>query len=349
MEIYRPGSGPLKRSGYSREDDDKRSGFDHDLESSKKSDFIPNKHFENPSRKKENFPRAQKMNGVAPDNYGTFNLRRKQPKKTQPFYEPPNEWSSDKRPDRPRVNFVNPDSSKDDDENWRAHKAPKVVIVPKVVKKIDEKPIVPEKIITPVDSLPTMVIHARGYMEKTHGFGIKKREEKKVQSYPIALDSSLLMSYERKPPRLRKKFCDDNHISMEAVELLLTNGLQSQDELNKQNSSYQSRSQTLPTRSGKGRFNDLQRHEQGFYRSVSNQPSPKTEIRSLQTTVNSSTESSRRGVDFDLPTKVYNSHHESKTVDYPSKDDPEINICVGVKQSIESAVLIPSGTIVSLM
>ncbi|XP_022172411.1 telomerase-binding protein EST1A-like isoform X2 [Myzus persicae] len=353
VEIYRPGSGPLKRSGNSRqdvEDDDKRSGFDRDLESSKKSDFIPNKHFENPSRKKENFPRGQKMNGVAADNYSTFNLKRKQQKKTQLFYEPPNEWSSDKRSDRPRVNFVNPNDSKgDDDNNWRAHKAPNVVIVPKVVKKIDEKPAVSEKIITPSDIIPTKNINTRvnsvqNIPDKTHSFSSKKREEKKVPSKPI--HSALLMNYENLPPRLRKKFCDDYHISMEEVEALLTNGLPSQDEL-KQNSSYQSRSQTLPPRSGKGRFNEPQRHEQGFYRTNSNQPPPKTEVRRQQpavvNTVNSSTESSKRGVG--LPAKVYSSHHESKTVDHTTRDNTENNYSVSTKQSIESAVLLPSGTI----
>jgi len=291
------------------------------------------------------------MNGVAADNYSTFNLKRKQQKKTQLFYEPPNEWSSDKRSDRPRVNFVNPNDSKVDDENWRSHKTPNVVIVPKIVKKIDEKPAVSEKIITPVDIIPTMVINARGNTvqnntDKTSAFGNKKREEKKVPSKPIP--SSLLMNYEKLPPRLRKKFCDDYHISMEEVEALLTNGLSSQDEHHKQNSSYQSRSQTLPPRSGKGRFNESQRHEQGFYRTNSNQPQPKTEMRRQQSAViHSSTESSRRGVDFDLPTKVYNSHHELKSVDHNSRDDTEKNCSVSVKQSIESAVLLPSGTIVS--
>lgn len=359
VEIYRPGSGPLKRSGNSRldvEDDDKRSGFDRDLESSKKSDFIPNKHFENPSRKKENFPRGQKINGVAADNYSTFNLKRKQQKKTQLFYEPPNEWSSDKRSDRPRVNFVNPNDSKgDDDGNWRTHKAPNVVIVPKVVKKIDEKPTASEKIITLSDTIPTTVNNTRvntvqNNPDKTHGFGNKKREEKKVPSKPI--HTTYLMHYEKLPPRLRKKFCDDNHISMEEVEALLTNGLPSQDEHNKQNSLYQSRSQTLPPRSGKGRFNEPQRHEQVFHRTNSHQPPPKTEIRrqpsAVVNTVNSLPESSKRGVD--LPTKVvYNSHQETKTLDHNIRDDTEKNYSVHIKQSIESAVLLPSGTIVSFI
>lgn len=291
------------------------------------------------------------MNGVAADNYSTFNLKRKQQKKTQLFYEPPNEWSSDKRPDRPRVNFVNPNDSKgDDDNNWRAHKAPNVVIVPKVVKKIDEKPAISEKI-TPSNIIPTMIINTRvntvqNTSDKTHGFGNKKREEKKAPSKPI--NSAHLMNYEKLPPRLRRKFCDDHHISMEEVEALLTNGLLSQDEHNKQNSSYQSRSQTLPPRSGKGRFNEPQRHEQGFYRTNSNQLPPKTEIRRQQSAVvnnvNSSTESSRRGAD--LPSKVYNSH-ESKIVDNNTRDDTENNHSVCIKQSIESAVLLPSGTIVS--
>jgi len=296
------------------------------------------------------------MNGVAADNYSTFNLKRKQQKKTQLFYEPPNEWSSDKRPDRPRVNFVNPNDSKgDDDNNWRAHKAPNVVIVPKVVKKIDEKPAISEKIITPSNVIPTIIINTRvntvqNIPDKTHGFGNKKREEKKVPCKPIS--SAVLMNYEKLPPRLRRKFCDDYHISMEEVEALLTNGLLSQDEHNKQNSSYQSRSQTLPPRSiGKGRFNEPQRHEQGFYRTNSNQLPPKTETRRQQfglvNTVNSSTESSRRGAD--ISTKVYNSHHESKTVDHNTRVDTENNHSVSIKQPIESAVLLPSGTIVSFI
>lgn len=293
------------------------------------------------------------MNGVAADNYSTFNLKRKQHKKTQQFYEPPNEWSSDKRSDRPRVNFVNPNDSKGDDENWRAHKTPNVVVVPKLVKKVDEKPIVFEKITAPVDVIPTMVTNTRvntvqNNTDKTSGFGNKKREEKKVPSKSIS--SSLLMNYEKLPPRLRKKFCDDHHVSMEEVETMLTNGLSSQDEHHKPNSSYQSRSQTLPPRSGKGRFNEPQRHEQVVYRTNSNQPPLKTEMRRQQTAVtNSSTESSRRGVDFDLPTKVYNSHHELKTVDHNTRDDTENNCSVSIKQSIESAVLLPTGTIVSFI
>jgi len=284
------------------------------------------------------------MNGVATDNYSTFNLKRKQQKKTQLFYEPPNEWSSDKRPDRPRVNFVNPDNSKGDDDNWRTHKTHKAV------KKIDEKHAVPEKIITAMDIIPTMIINTRvntvqNNQEKISGFGNKKREEKKVFNKPI--HRTHLTHYENLPPRMRKKFCDDNHICMEEIEALLINGLPSQDEHNKQNSSYQSRSQTLPPRSGKGRFNELQRHEQGFYRANSNQPPPKTEIRRLKSTVaNSSTESSRRGVEFDLPAKVYSSNNESKTTDYITRDDSE-NCSVSIKQSIESAVLLPGVTIVS--
>jgi len=227
------------------------------------------------------------------------------------------------------------------------------VIVPKGVKKIDEKPTVSEKIIAPSDTIPSTVNNTRvntvqNNPDKTHGFGNKKREEKKVPSKPI--HTSLLMHYEKLPPRLRKKFCDDNHISMEEVEALLTNGLLSQDEHNKQNSLYQSRSQTLPPRSGKGRFNEPQRHEQVFRRTNSHQLPPKTEIRRqppvVVNTVNSLLESSKRSID--LPTKiVYNSHHESKTVDHNIRDDTENNYSVNIKQSIESAVLLPSGTIVS--
>lgn len=359
MEIYRPGSGPLRRSGSSRQDDDdeKRSvftGFVRDLDSSKKSDFIPNKHFENPNRKKENFPRGQsKTNGFAADNYSTFNLRRKQQKKTQPFYEPPNEWNSDKRPDRPRVNFVNPDDSKgDDDENWRTHKAPKVVSVPKVVKKVDENP-VPSKIIVPIENIPSMVIHARintapvqNIPEKVPVYGNRKRKEKKVPNKVIP--SSVLIAYEKKAPRFRKKFCEENHVTLEEVELYLTNGIPQDD--NKQHSSYHSRSQTLPPRTGKGRFNEppQRHHEQIFYRTNTNQLPPKTEVKRVQSTANSSTESSRRGVDFDFPTKIYNSNQESVTVDSNKRDDTEDNVSINVKQSIESAVLLPSGTIVSL-
>lgn len=353
MEIYRPGSGPLRRSGGSRQDiddDDKRSvftGFGRDLESSKKSDFIPNKHFENPSRKKENFPRGQsKMNGFAADNYSTFNLRRKQQKKTQPFYEPPNEWSSEKRPDRPRVNFVHPDDSRgDDDENWRAHKAPKVVSVPRVIKKPEEKPI-PEKIVAPVEIIPSMVINARisavpvaSIPEKVPGLN-RKREEKKAPNKSLL--SNILMNYEKLPPRFRRKFCEDNNIGMDEIETYLKNGLPPQDDNSKHN--YQSRSQTLPPRSSKGRFNEPQRHQE-FYRTNSNQQPLKTDTRRVQSSSSNSNESNRRGAEFDLPTKIYNNHQETKTVDY--RDDAEDNISVNIKQSLESAVLLPSGTIVS--
>lgn len=360
MEIYRPGSGPLRRSGSIRQDvddDDKRSlftGYARDLDSSKKSDFIPNKHFENPNRKKENFPRgpSKAMNGFPADNYSTFNLRRKQQKKTQLFYEPPNEWTNEKRQDRPRVNFVNVDDSRgDDDENWRANKAPKIVSVPKVIKKIEEKP-VPEKIIPPVDIIPSMVINARvntvpvqNIPEKVSGFGNRKREEKKVPTKTIS--SNILMSYEKRPPRLRKKFCEENHISMEEVESYLTNGLLTQDDHNKPHNSYQSKSQTLPPRSGKGRFNEPQRHhEQVFYRTNSNQLPPKTEVKRVQLTATNLTESSRQGVGFDQTTKMYNSHQEKK-IDSNSRDDIDDNPSVNMKQSIESAVLLPTGTIVS--
>lgn len=360
MEIYRPGSGPLRRSGSSRQDgddDDKRSvftGYSRELDSSKKSDFIPNKHFENPSRKKENFPRGQsKVNGFAADNYSTFNLRRKLQKKTQTFYEPPNEWTSDKRSDRPRVNFVNPDDSKnDDDDNWRAHKAPKAVSVPKVAKRIEEKP-VSEKIITPVESIPSMVVNTRvnttllqNIPEKVPGYVSKKREEKKTLSKSVI---SNLTGYEKLPPRFQKKFCDANHTTMDEVNSFLKNGMPPQDDHNKQHGSYQSRSQTLSPRSSKGRFNEPPRHEQVFYRSNPNQLPPKTEVRRAQSSVNSSTESNRRGVDFDVPTKIYNSHQDSKPVESNSRDDSEDNVCVNMKQSIESAVLFPSGTIVSLI
>lgn len=293
------------------------------------------------------------MNGFAADNYSTFNLRGKKQKKTQPFYEPPNEWTVEKRPDRPRVNFVNPDDSRgDDDENWRAHKAPKVVSVPKVVKKIEEKP-VPEKI-TPTNTIPSMVINTRvntvpvqSIQEKAPpSYGNRKREEKKVINKTI--NSNLLLSYEKMPPRFRKKFCEDNHVTMEEIESYLTNGLASQEEHSKQHSTYQSRSQTLPPKSGKGRFNEPQRHhEQVFYRSNPNQPPPKTEPRRVQSSANSSTESSRRGVDFDLPSKIYSSHQESTTVDSNSKDDAEDNVSINLKQSLESAVLLPCGTMVS--
>lgn len=360
LEIYRPGSGPLRRSGSSRQDcddDDKRSvftGFGRETDSSKKSDFIPNKHFENPNRKKENFPRGQsKMNGLSADNYSTFNLRRKQQKKTQPFYEPPNEWTTEKRSDRPRVNFVNPDDSKGDDDNWRAHKAPKVVNVPKVAKRIEEKPI-PERI-TPSEIIPSMVINTRvntvpvqNISEKTSSHGGRKREEKKVTNKTIS--SSVLMNYEKLPPRFRKKYCEDNHITVEEVESYLTNGLSLQDEHNKQQSSYQSRSQTLPPRSGKSRFNEPQRHhEQVFYRTNSNQLPPKPEARRGQPVANNIAESARRIVDFDLPTKVHSVHQEPKTVDLYTKDDSVDIISNNLKQCLESAVLLPSGTIVSLV
>lgn len=324
------------------------SGFGRDLESSKKSDFVPNRHFENPSRKKENFPRSQsKVNGFAADNYSSFNLRRKQQKKTQPFYEPPNEWSSDKRPDRPRVNFVNPDDSKGDDGNWRAHKASKVS-VPKVIKKVEEKPL-PEKNIISAENIPSMVINARvnptplqNVPEKVPGYGNRKREEKKVTN---KITSSILMGYERLPPRFRKKFCEDNHVTMEEVEAYLTNGLPSQDDHNsKQHSTYQSRSQTLPQRSDKGRSNEPQRHhEQVFYRTKSNQPPAKTEARRVQSI--SSSESSRRDLDFD--TQNFSNHEEPKVVDSVPKNNTE-DISINMKQPIESAILLPSGTIVCI-
>jgi len=365
LEIYRPGSGPLRRSGNSRQDaddDDKRSmftGFSRDLDSSKKSDFIPNKHFENPNRKKENFPRSQsKTNGFTADNYSTFNLKRKQQKKTQPFYEPPNEWSSDKRPDRPRVNFVNPDDSKDDNENWRTHKAPKavsvskvsnapkVVSVPKVVKKIEEKPI-QEKITSPVENIPTMVINTRvnitpaqNIPEKVPGYGNRKREEKKMLNNKI--NNFTLLNYDKWPPRMRKKFLEDNHITVEEMESYLSNGIPSQDDNNKQHSSYQSRS--LPPRSGKGHFNEPRHHEQVLYGTNCNNqpPPPKTETRRMQqSTAQCSNESNRRGVDFDLHTKM-RSPQNTKT-----KTDTEDNFSVTMKQSLESTLLLPSGTIVS--
>ncbi|VVC31928.1 DNA/RNA-binding domain, Est1-type,PIN domain,PIN domain-like,Tetratricopeptide-like helical [Cinara cedri] len=357
LEIYRPGSGPLRRSGNTRQDgdeDDKRSlftGFGRDLESSKKSDFIPNKHFENPSRKKENFPRgpSKVMNGFPADNYSTFNLRRKQQKKTQPFYEPSNEWTNEKRQDRPRVNFVNPDDSKGDDENWRAHKAPKVVSVPKVVKKIEEKPVT-EKVI-PQEIIHSMVIKAsvntitvHNIPDKVVASNNRKLEEKKAPAKTIP--SNILMSYEKRPPRLRKKFCEENHITVEEVESYLTNGLVTQDDHNKPHGLYQSRSQTLPPRSGKSRFNEPQRHqEQTFYRTNSNQLPPKTEVKKVPLVVNSSTESSRRGIDFDVTTKMYNNSNQESKTDYNSRDDIEDNTSVNMKQSIESAVLLPSGTI----
>jgi len=372
LEIYRPGSGPLRRSGNSRQDaddDDKRSmftGFGRDHDSSKKSDFIPNKHFENSNRKKD-FPRSQtKTNGFAPDNYSTFNLRRKQQKKTQPFYEPPNEWSNEKRQDRPRVNFVNPDESKgDDDENWRVHKAPKAVNVPKVtnvtkiVKKIEEKPI-PEKIIAPVENVPSMVINTHDAIgpvqnipEKVSGYGNRKREEKKLLNNKI-IPSAVLMNYEKLPPRFRKKFCEENHVTLEEVESYLTNGIPPQDDTNKQHSSYQSRSQTLPPKSGKGRFNEPQRHhEQVFYRTNSNNqqpPPPKTETRRVQQSVaQCSNESNRQGFEFDIHTKIVNSQQDSMTFDSKAKTDTEDNFSFPVKQSVESALLLPPGcTLVSL-
>lgn len=346
MEIYRPGSGPLRRSGSSRQDgddDEKRSvftGYSRELDSSKKSDFIPNKHFENPSRKKENFPRGQsKVNGFSADNYSTFNLRRKLQKKTQTFYEPPNEWSSDKRSDRPRVNFVNPDDSKDDDDdNWRAHKAPKIVSVLKTAKRIEEKS-VPEKMLTPVES----TLPLKSIPEKIPGYGNRKRDEKKTLSKSIINN---LSGYENWPPRFQKKFCDTNNITMEDVELYLKNVLPSQNDHNKQHSSYQSRSQTLPPRSGKGRFNESPRHEQVFYRSNPNQHPPKTEVRRVQSTANSSTESSRQVVDFDLPTKKENSHQDFKQAESNSRNNSEDNL---IKPSLESVVLFPGGTIVSII
>lgn len=352
MEIYRPGSGPLRRSGSSRhdgDDDDKRSaftgGFSRDLDSSKKSDFIPNKHFDNSNRKKENFPRgsSKMLNGFPSDNYSTFNLRRKQQKKTQSFYESPNEWTNEKRLDRPRVNFVNHDDSRaDDNENWRAHKASKVV------KKIEEKHVA-EKIISSVDLIHGPVNNTRvntvpvqNISEKVPDSVNRKREDKKM---PIKIiPSNILMTYEKKPPRLRKKFCEENNITMEEVESYLTNGLLTHDDHNKSHGSYQSRSQTLLPRSGKSRFNEPQRHhEQVFYRTNSNQLPPKTEMKKVQSTVNNLTELGRRGVDFDLSTKMYNNHQESK-VNSTSRDEIEDNI---VKQPIESVVLLPSGTIVS--
>lgn len=359
MEIYRPGSGPLRRSGNTRQDaDDEQSvftGYGRELDPSKKSDFFPYRHFDNPTRKKENFPRgpSKTMNGFSADNYSTFNLRRKQQKKTQQFYEPPNEWTTEKRPDRPRVNFVNPDDSRgNDDENWRAHKAPKVVSVHKVVKQIEEKP-VPEKIISPANIIPSMVINTRvntvlvqNAPEKVPSLSNRKREEKKVPAKIIS--SNILISYEKLPPRFRKKFCEDNHISVEEVESYLTNGLLPQDDYNKSHSLYQSKSQTLPPRSGKGRFNEPQRYnDQIFYRTNPNQLPPKTEVKKVQSTANSSSESSKRVVDYELSTKIYNNtHQESKYSN--SKDDTEDNTFVNMKQSIESAVLLPSGTIVSL-
>lgn len=374
LEIYRPGSGPLRRSGNTRQDiddDDKRSmfaGFSRDLDSSKKSDFIPNKHFENPNRKKENFPRNQsKMNGFAADNYSTFNLRRKQQKKTQSFYESPNEWSNDKRSDRPRVNFVNPDDSKcDDDENWRAHKAPKAgnvskvanvpktISVPKVVKKIEEKP-VPEKSIAPVENIPSIsrvnVVPVQNISENVSGHGNRKREEKKVLNNKI-ISNTVLIEYEKCPPRFRKKFCEKNNVTREEVESYLTNGILLQDDNSKQHGSYQSRTQTLPPRSGKGRFNEPQRHEQVFYRTNSNnqsQPQPlKTETRRVQKSAAHSTESSRRGVEFDVHNKIFNTHQESTTLDSKIKTDTEDNFSIIMKQSVESALLLGnSGTIVS--
>jgi len=296
------------------------------------------------------------VNGFAADNYSTFNLRRKQQKKTQAFYEPPNEWSSEKRSDRPRVNFVHPDDSKGDDENWRAHKANKVVNAPpKVVKKIEEKPVL-EKIMQPVEVIPSMVINTRvslapvqNISEKAPGFGNRKREEKKVVNKTIP--SGLLMAYEKLPPRFRKKFCEENHITIEEVESYLSNGLPLQDDHSKQHSSFQSRSQTLPPRSGKSRSNEPQRHhDQIFYRTNINQLPPKTEMKRIHSTASSTTELSRRVVDFDLPTKIFNSHQESKTdsnLDSNTKDRTDDKISVNLKQSLESAVLFPSGTIVS--
>lgn len=276
-------------------------------------------------------------------------MRRKQQKKTQAFYEPPNEWSSDKRPDRPRVNFVNTDDSKgQDDGNWRTHKASKKD-TPKVIKKIEEKPIT-EKNNSSVDIIPSMVINTRvntvpvqNIPEKVPSFNNRKREEKKV---PSKITSNFLTTYEKWPPRFRKKYCEENNISMEEIESYLVN-VPSQDDHNKQHSSYQSRSQTLPPKS-KGRFNESQRHhEPVFYRSNSNQPPLKTEIRRVQSTAISLTESSKRSTDFDLPAKNYNNHQEFKTADSNSIEDTENNISVNIKQSLESAITIPSGTIVS--
>lgn len=279
-------------------------------------------------------------------------MRRKQQKKTQAFYEPPNEWSSDKRPDRPRVNFVNPDDSKgQDDGNWRTHKTSKKDI-PKVIKKIEEKPI-PDKN-NSIDIIPSMVINTRvntipvqNIPEKVSGFGNRKLEEKKVLNKII--NNSFLTTYEKWPPRFRKKYCEDNNISMDEIESYLVNGLPPQDDHNKQHLSYQSRSQTLPPKS-KGRFNEPQRHhEQVFYRTNSNQPPSKTEIRKIQSTVNNLPESSRRGTDFDLPAKNYNNHQEFKIVDSVSIEDTENNTSINIKQSLESAITIPSGTIVSYL
>lgn len=178
--------------------------------------------------------------------------------------------------------------------------------------------------------------------DKGPGHGSRKREEKKVPNKTIS--SALLMSYEKLPPRFRKKFCEENHLNVEEVESILTNGLPSQDDHNKQQSSYQSRSQTLPSRSGKGRFNEPQRHqEQVFYRTGSNQLPSKTEGRRGQS--NSTIESSRRGVEFDIPTKNY-VHQDAKTFESNTRENADVSI--NVKQSFESVVLLPSGTIVSL-
>jgi hypothetical protein len=236
------------------------------------------------------------------------------------------------------VNFVNPDDSKDDDDdNWRAHKAPKTVNV-KTAKRIEEKP-VPEKIITPVESTSLL----KNIPEKVPGHGSRKREEKKPVSKLITPN---IIGYENWPPRFQKKFRDDNNITMEDVELYLKNVLPFQNDHNKQQSSYQSRSQTLPPRSSKGRFNEPPRQEQVFHRSNPNQHPPKTEIRRVQSTANSATESSRQVVDFDLPTKKESSHQDSKSAESNSRDNSEDSI---IKPSLESAVFFPSGTIVSLI
>lgn len=199
-----------------------------------------------------------------------------------------------------------------------------------------------------------MVIHTRinttpvqNIPEKVPIYSNKKREEKKVPNKVIP--SSVLIAYEKKAPRFRRKFCEENHFTLEEVELYLTNGIP-QDDNNKQHSSYHSRSQTLPPRTGKGRFNEpsQRHHEQVFYRTNTNQLPPKTEVKRVQSTANSSTESNRRGVDSDFSTKIYNSNQESVTVNSNTRDDTEDNVSINVKQSIESAVLLPSGTIVSL-
>ncbi|XP_050536614.1 telomerase-binding protein EST1A-like isoform X2 [Daktulosphaira vitifoliae] len=355
LEIYRPGSGPLRRSGISRQDgEDERSAFssygrDHD--SGKKSDFIPNKHFENPNRKKENFGRGQsKMNGFAADNYSTFNLRRKQQKKNQPFYEPQNEWSeSSKRPDRPRVNFVHPDDSKDDDdENWRTHKTPKIVITPKMIKKPEVKPPI-EKPVVSFDNIPSMVINTRvnpisiqNTLEKVSSYGGVRKDKKPLNKTSL---SSILMTYEKLPPRFRKKYCVDNHITIEEVESYLTNGIPPSQDEHKVNSSCQSRSQTLPQRSSSGKFNEPPKQpDQVFYRN-SNQP-PKSEVRRTQSMHQSILDHNKRinkSVDHELTGKSNNEFMESKREELVNDRIDESNNCI--KQTLESAVLLPSGTI----